>query len=78
MIEVQVDESLNPVLITAAELGRLLQISTRTVWQLLSKGEVPEPVRFAKTVRWRLEGIKRWIADDCSAPSGRSKGGHAL
>lgn len=65
MIEVQVDESLNPLLITAAEVARMLQISTRTVWRLRSAGELPEPVRFAGTVRWRLAQIKKWIADGC-------------
>ena len=70
-IEVHVDESLNPLLITAADLARLLQISTRTVWRLVSAGQVPEPVRFAKTVRWHLEKIKKWIAEGCPFPEAR-------
>jgi predicted DNA-binding transcriptional regulator AlpA len=71
MIEVQVDESLNPLLITAAEVARMLQISTRTVWRLRSGGELPEPVRFAGTVRWRLAQIKKWIADGCQMSTAR-------
>jgi predicted DNA-binding transcriptional regulator AlpA len=65
LVGLQVDELLNPLLITAADLARLLQVSTRTLWRLLSKGELPEPVRFAGTVRWRLQEIKNWIADGC-------------
>jgi len=69
MFEVQVDEVLNPLLITAAELARMMQISTRTLWRLRSAGQLPEPVRFAGTVRWRLAQIKKWIADGCQMSS---------
>ena len=74
-VEVQVDEFLNPILIAAAELARLLQISTRTLWRLRSAGEVPEPVRFAGTVRWRLDQIKNWIANGCPGAEAREKDG---
>ena len=71
LVEVQVDEALNPLLITAVELARLLQVSTRTLWRLRSGGQLPEPVRFAGTVRWRLSEIKNWIADGCPGPTSR-------
>ncbi len=70
-VGLHVDELLNPLLITAAELGRLLQVSTRTLWRLRSKGQLPEPVRFAGSVRWSLAEIKNWIAEGCPAPRGR-------
>jgi predicted DNA-binding transcriptional regulator AlpA len=71
LITVQVDESLNPLLISAAELARLLQVSTRTVWRLVSADQVPKPVRFAGTVRWGLEKVKKWIAEGCPLPEER-------
>ena len=40
----------DPLLITAAELGQLLQISTRTLWRLRSAGELPQPVRLGGAV----------------------------
>jgi predicted DNA-binding transcriptional regulator AlpA len=54
-----------PLMITAAELARLLRISTRTLWRRRSGGELPQPVCFGGTVRWRLEEIKNWIARGC-------------
>jgi predicted DNA-binding transcriptional regulator AlpA len=60
-----------PLLITAAEFARLLQISTRTLWRLRSAGELPEPVRFGGAVRWRLEEIRKWIGDGCPLPQAR-------
>jgi prophage regulatory protein len=71
MIEVQVDEVLNPLLITAADLARMMQISIQTLWRLRSAEQLPEPVRFASTVRWRLAQIKKWIADGCPLPEAR-------
>ena len=54
-----------PFLITVNELAHLLGISARTVWRLLSSGEMVEPVRFGKNVRWRLEEVRQWIAAGC-------------
>ena len=54
-----------PLLITAAELAKLLQVSTRTLWRLRSAGQLPEAVRLGGAVRWRLDEIKEWIADGC-------------
>jgi excisionase family DNA binding protein len=61
----QSNEQDRPLLITAAELARLLQVSTRTLWRLRSAGELPEAVRLGGAVRWRLDEIKKWIAGGC-------------
>lgn len=60
-----------PLLISAAEVARLLCISTRTLWRQLSAGQIPRPVRFGGTVRWRAEEIRRWIAEGCPTPQSR-------
>lgn len=60
-----------PCLITAQELANLLQISTRSLWRLRSSGQLPLPVRLGGNVRWRLEEIRKWIADGCQSPQAR-------
>ena len=60
-----------PLLIPAEELARLLQVSTRTLWRLRSAGELPQPVRFGGTVRWRLDEVRKWIAEGCPLPRAR-------
>jgi predicted DNA-binding transcriptional regulator AlpA len=60
-----------PLLITAEELARLLHISLRTLWRLRSAGRLPEPVRIAGMVRWRVDEIKNWVAAGCPAPPDR-------
>jgi len=60
-----------PLLIPAIEFARLLQVSTRTLWRLRSAGDLPAPVRFGGTVRWRLEEVRKWIAEGCPPPRAR-------
>ncbi len=55
------------LLITAEELAALLGISKRTVWRLKSEGRLPEPVRLARSVRWRYNEVVEWIDNGCPA-----------
>lgn len=52
-------------LIKADELAQLLNVSTRTLWRMLSAGKVPEPVRLGGCTRWRLDQVRQWIGDGC-------------
>jgi predicted DNA-binding transcriptional regulator AlpA len=63
------------VLITAVDLARMLQVSTRTLWRLRSAGELPEPVRFGGTVRWRVDEVRKWISEGCSLSRARENDG---
>ncbi len=54
-----------PVLLTAEEVAAMLGISERTLWRLLSAGDVPRPVRFGRNTRWRLVEIRDWIEKGC-------------
>ena len=54
-----------PVLLSAAQVADLMQISTRTVWRLLSAGELIEPVRMRGNTRWRRAELESWIAAGC-------------
>ncbi|MEM1061877.1 MAG: helix-turn-helix domain-containing protein, partial [Planctomycetota bacterium] len=55
-------------LITAAEFAGLLGISPRTLWRLLARGELIEPIRLGGNTRWRLEEVDAWIAEGCPKP----------
>jgi predicted DNA-binding transcriptional regulator AlpA len=62
------------ILVTAAELAEMLRVSKRTLWRQVSARQVPQPVRIGAAVRWRLEEIKKWIADGCPTPERRENG----
>ncbi len=70
-INMEARVSAEPLLIPAVELARLLHVSTRTLWRQLSAGQVPKPVRFGGTVRWRLDEVRKWIAEGCPIPQAR-------
>jgi excisionase family DNA binding protein len=54
-----------PQLISAEELSAMLGMSKRTVWRLLSAGQIPQPVRIGRSTRWRLDEVRRWIDLGC-------------
>ncbi|RJP30925.1 MAG: DNA-binding protein [Phycisphaerales bacterium] len=59
-----------PLLLTAADVAKLLRLSRRSVLKLRSRGAIPEPVRLGRSVRWRREELARWIAAGCPAAEG--------
>ncbi len=48
-------------MIDVTEVATILSVSTRTVWRLVSSGELPQPIRFGRNVRWRTSDIEGWI-----------------
>lgn len=52
-------------LIAADQLADMLDVSTRTVWRLLSTGRMVQPIRIGGSVRWRLDDVRGWIAKGC-------------
>ena len=60
------DES--PWLVPVQTVAKLLQVSPRTVWRMLSAGLLIEPRRIGSVVRWPLEELKAWIARGCPKP----------
>ena len=56
-----------PRLINAEEVARMMNVSERTLWRLLSAGKIPPPVRFGRSTRWRLADIRSWIERGCPA-----------
>lgn len=53
------------VLIDQKQLAEMLSISRRTVQRMISRGKLPAPIRIGKMVRWKLQDIKKWIANGC-------------
>lgn len=50
-----------PRMIDVTEVATILNVSTRTVWRLVSTEELPQPIRFGGNVRWLLTDIEAWI-----------------
>jgi predicted DNA-binding transcriptional regulator AlpA len=61
------------MLIKAPEFAKMLDMSERTLWRLLSKGELPPPVRLGGSVRWRFEEVRLWIDRGCPLPGNDQK-----
>ncbi len=57
--------SVLPLLLTAADVARLLRISERTLWRKVSAGEVIAPLRIGGTTRWNRAGLEAWVAEGC-------------
>jgi len=49
------------VLLSAKQVAQLLQVSTRTLWRLLSSGQLIMPVRLGRSVRWRKQELMTWM-----------------
>ncbi|MGD9857437.1 MAG: helix-turn-helix transcriptional regulator [Planctomycetaceae bacterium] len=54
-----------PLLISAEQLAEMLQVSTRTLWRLLTHDELVRPVRIGGSTRWRLDEVRQWIEGGC-------------
>lgn len=49
--------------LTATEVARKFNCSTRHIWRLLDAGRFPVPIRLgSKLRRWPREAIERWPA----------------
>lgn len=58
-----VDDS--PALLSVDQVAGLLQVSRRTVWRLVSAGELIPPVRLRGNSRWRRVELEAWIESGC-------------
>ena len=63
------------VLMDVGELSRMLDVSTRTLWRLLSAGQLVEPIKLGGSTRWRRSDVESWIEAGCPAPSSDNKKG---
>ncbi len=54
-------------LLTVNGLAKELKISARQVWKMLSRGDLPSPIKLGRSVRWRAAEIAGWL--DAGAPT---------
>lgn len=48
-------------LVTPMELTKLLHLSLRKVREMGATGELPNPIRIGRSVRYRLTDIQEWL-----------------
>ena len=53
-------------LLNVYEVAARLRVSSRQVWKLAAAGQIPQPLKLARSARWRASDIDRFIADGCS------------
>jgi excisionase family DNA binding protein len=63
-----------PLLISVEAVADLLGISPRSVWRRLSSGEMIEPIKIGKSVRWRRQEVIDWVEAGCPIPVIERKG----
>ncbi len=52
-------------LLSVCQVAAMMQISKRTVWRLLSSGELIAPIRIGGNTRWSRNDLENWIAEGC-------------
>ncbi len=63
---------MTPQLLTVEDVARALAVSTRTVWRLVSAGELPQPQRIGKRLRrWRASDIEAFVSGQQTAKKNR-------
>jgi len=55
----------DPDLIDAKTAAAIVGVSRRTWFRYVDNGDVPRPVRFGGSVKWRRDEIHAWIQDGC-------------
>jgi predicted DNA-binding transcriptional regulator AlpA len=53
------------LLISANELAKMLDVSSRTVWRMNATEMLPQPVKLNRSVRWVLSEVADWIEQGC-------------
>ena len=55
------------MMMSADEIATCLGISSRTVWRLKAKGDLPKALKIGRAVRWKKSDILEWIEQGCPA-----------
>ena len=66
-MSVDVELPTQPTLLSVQQLASMLSVSKRTVWRMLSAGELIEPIRVRGNTRWRHAEVQEWIDAGCPA-----------
>lgn len=55
----------DPLMLSAADVAKLLQCSDKHVQNLRTSGRIPAPVKLGTLVRWPRQSIEAWVAAGC-------------
>ncbi|MGO8751295.1 MAG: helix-turn-helix transcriptional regulator [Thermoguttaceae bacterium] len=58
-----------PLLLSVDQVGKLLSLSVRSVWRLVSIGELAAPVRIGRASRWKRDWVLAVV--DALEPGGQ-------
>ena len=50
------------ILVSAGDLGDMMNISVRHIRRMDAAGKLPKPVRLGHCVRWRADEIQAWLS----------------
>lgn len=53
------------MLLDVRSVAAQMDVSVRKVWQLVSSGGMPAPIRIGRAVRWRESDVNKWIEMGC-------------
>lgn len=56
----------NCVLVSCKTLAKMLSISTRTAWRLLSAGKLPKPVSLGGSKRFLMSDVNLFLECNCN------------
>ena len=65
-------------LISAKMLAKMLSVSPRTVWRLVSSGRLPEMVSLGGSKKFVMSDIDLFIECDCDMDMYRARNGNSL
>jgi excisionase family DNA binding protein len=52
-----------PAVLTADELAALLRVDRKTVYNLITRGDIPGVRRLGKTIRISRDAVLRWLSE---------------
>ena len=61
----QVNQTQQPLTISAKVLAQLLGVSLRQVWRLNATAKLPKPIRLGGSVRWLKREIEEFVEAGC-------------
>lgn len=64
---------LDPLLVDATQIARLLDVSSRHVRRLADAGAMPASIKLGSLVRWRAADVIAWINSGCPRTRDRSQ-----
>lgn len=59
------EASVRPLLMDVKQVAAALSLSPRQIQKMVSKGELPRPLKLATSTRWRAADVEAWVCRGC-------------